>query len=85
MLTKGDVLAYIGKASGPMGTYNEAPSDVFTKSGGDQVKPPKKEEPQFLDGSALRQLIVKNMLEASKKALVPPGEQLLWRHKGTEC
>ncbi|KZT70190.1 pyruvate dehydrogenase X component [Daedalea quercina L-15889] len=72
MLTKGDVLAYLGKASGPMGTYKEAPSDVVTKSGGDQTRPPQKEEPQLLDGAALRQLIVKNMLDASVKARTPP-------------
>lgn len=84
MLTKGDVLAYLGKASGPMGTYKETPSDVVTKSGGDQTKPLKKEEPRFLDGPALRQLIVNNMLEASKKAQTPPGEQLLQPHEGLE-
>lgn len=81
MLTKGDVLAYLGKASGPMGTYKETPSDVVTKSGGDQTKPPKKAEPQVLDGPALRQLIVKNMLEASKRAQTQPGEPLLQRHE----
>lgn len=28
MLTKGDVLAYLGKASGPLGTYKEPPSPL---------------------------------------------------------
>ncbi|TFY65022.1 hypothetical protein EVJ58_g2228 [Rhodofomes roseus] len=73
MLTKGDVLTHLGKASGPMGTYKETPSDVVTKSGGDQTKPPKKEEPRLLDGAAVRQLIVRNMLEASVKARTPPA------------
>lgn len=84
MLTKGDVLAYLGKASGPMGTYKETPSDAVPKPGGDQTKPAKKEEPQFLDGPALRQLIVKNMLEASKRAQTPPGELLLRRNERPE-
>ncbi|PCH38412.1 pyruvate dehydrogenase X component [Wolfiporia cocos MD-104 SS10] len=61
MLTKGDVLAYLGKASGPLGTFKEAPKE-------DATKPPKKEEPQILDGPALRRLIVGNMLDASIKA-----------------
>ncbi|KAH9934976.1 single hybrid motif-containing protein [Fomitopsis serialis] len=73
MLTKGDVLTYLGRASGPMGTYKETPSDVVTKSGGDQTRPQKKEEPQLLDGAAVRQLIVRNMLEASIKARQPPA------------
>ncbi|KAI0927901.1 hypothetical protein AcW1_005303 [Taiwanofungus camphoratus] len=61
MLTKGDVLAYLGKASGPMGTYKEPPKEQAAKA-------PKQEDPQILDGAALRKLIVTNMLEASIKA-----------------
>jgi len=66
MVTKGDVLAYLGKASGPMGTYKEAPKE-------DVTKPIKKEEPKALDGPSLRRLIVSNMLEASLKARSVPA------------
>ncbi len=37
MLTKGDVLAFLGKASGPMGTYKETPPPAAQAQ-------PKKEE-----------------------------------------
>jgi hypothetical protein len=37
MLTKGDVLAFLGKASGPMGTYKETPPPMAQAQ-------PKKEE-----------------------------------------
>jgi len=65
MLTKGDVLAFLGKASGPTGTYKEAEKkpDPIGK------KPGVKDEP--LDGPALRRLIVSNMLQASVKARTP--------------
>jgi pyruvate/2-oxoglutarate dehydrogenase complex dihydrolipoamide acyltransferase (E2) component len=43
MLTKGDVLAYLGKASGPLGTYKELPSEPATPSPG-TAKVEKKEE-----------------------------------------
>jgi len=66
MLTKGDVLAYLGKASGPMGTYKEPPKE-------DTTKPPKKAEPVILDGASLRRLIVTSMLESSLKARSVPA------------
>ncbi|KAI8999058.1 single hybrid motif-containing protein [Trametes punicea] len=71
MLTKGDVLAHLGLASAPTGTYRETPApdpktDKKTgaqgeaKDGGAAAAP--------LDGAAIRRLIVGNMLEASLKA-----------------
>lgn len=67
MLTKGDVLAHLGKASGPLGTYKEPPKD-------DVTKPQKKAEPQILDGTSIRRLIVNSMLDASLKARSVPGK-----------
>lgn len=73
MLTKGDVLAFLGKASGPLGSYKESPSPIqqAIESAG---KAPKKEE-KPLDGPAIRQLIVTTMLNNSIKArsLPPPS------------
>jgi len=60
MLTKGDVLAFLGKASGPLGTYKESPSPRPGAPKGE-----KKEEYKPLDGPALRQLIVSTMLQSS--------------------
>ncbi|OBZ75673.1 Pyruvate dehydrogenase complex protein X component, mitochondrial [Grifola frondosa] len=69
MLTKGDVLAYLGKASSPQGTYKETPSPVQKIQKTEKPeKAPKIEEPAALDGAAVRRLIVNNMLEASIKA-----------------
>ncbi|KAJ7273014.1 pyruvate dehydrogenase X component [Mycena rebaudengoi] len=64
MLTKGDVLAFLGKASGPTGTYKEAAPAA--------APAPKKEEYKPLDGPALRRLIVSTMLQNSVKARNPP-------------
>ncbi|KAJ6606384.1 pyruvate dehydrogenase X component, partial [Mycena vulgaris] len=69
MLTKGDVLAFLGKASGPMGTYKESPPPMAQAQ-------PKKEEYKPLDGQALRQLIVSTMLQKSIKARNPPADSL---------
>lgn len=68
MLTKGDVLAYLGKASGPLGTFKEPP--VPERADAPKTK---KEERVVLDGPALRKLIVTNMLEASNKARAAAG------------
>lgn len=43
MLTKGDVLAYLGKASGPLGTYKELATEPATPRPG-PAKVEKKEE-----------------------------------------
>nr|GAT55062.1 predicted protein [Mycena chlorophos] len=64
MLTKGDVLAFLGKASGPLGTYKEAPPPTA------RAVKPKPAEP--LDGPALRRLIVSTMLQNSLRAQNPP-------------
>ncbi|KAH9857592.1 single hybrid motif-containing protein [Lenzites betulinus] len=66
MLTKGDVLAHLGLASSPTGTFHETPApdaktDKSTGAKKDAVAPP-------LDGPSLRRLIVGSMLDASTKA-----------------
>ncbi|PBK87427.1 single hybrid motif-containing protein [Armillaria gallica] len=67
MLTKGDVLAFLGKASGPLGTYKEpAPAQPTAPI-------PKKDEPKPIDAAALRQLIVSTMLRNSVKPAAAPG------------
>ncbi|KAF7359222.1 Peptide hydrolase [Mycena sanguinolenta] len=71
MLTKGDVLAFLGKASGPMGTYKETPPPMAQAQA-----QPKKEEYKPLDGPSLRQLIVSTMLQNSIKARNPPSNSL---------
>lgn len=92
MITKGDVLAYLGKASGPLGTYagKEPKPETATASKGTSAA--KSEvvnvSSQFdfiaigfwlswncqpMDGPALRQLIVTNLLQASLKTRNAPG------------
>ena len=70
MLTKGDILAHLGLASGPTGTFKE-------KHGLDEhkAKPAQKSEKiePPLDGPAIRRLIVSNMLAASTRARSGPG------------
>ncbi|KII89285.1 hypothetical protein PLICRDRAFT_110091 [Plicaturopsis crispa FD-325 SS-3] len=62
MLTKGDVLTFLGKASGPLGTSKEASkSEVAAASAAKKVEGP-------LDGAAIRQQIVSAMLRASIRA-----------------
>ncbi|KAI3607823.1 pyruvate dehydrogenase x component [Moniliophthora roreri] len=71
MLTKGDVLAFLGKASNPLGTYKVPPSPIQQAA---QSAAPKKVEPKPLDGPAIRQLIVSTMLNNSIKARsLPPS------------
>ncbi|KAG5723960.1 hypothetical protein E4T56_gene9743 [Termitomyces sp. T112] len=60
MLTKGDVLTYLGKASGPTGTFTQ-PTSHFPAAKAQVMK----EEPKALDGAAIRRLIVLTMLEKS--------------------
>ncbi|KIY48307.1 hypothetical protein FISHEDRAFT_59109 [Fistulina hepatica ATCC 64428] len=82
MLTKGDVLAYLGKASGPLGTYKPGPSPIEVGASAAHNKaaatPESKPAPPPLDGAAIRQIIVSSMdvfqLKASKpKAPVYSG------------
>lgn len=70
MLTKGDVLTHLGKASGPLGTYK-----TFLEKEEQKTEKVEKKEaaPVPLDGLSIRRLIVSNMLEASIKKRTPPG------------
>ena len=73
MLTKGDILAHFGLASGPTGTFEEKrgldehKAKLAQKS--EKVEPP-------LDGPGIRRLIVSNMLAASTRARFAPGKVL---------
>ncbi|KZV70749.1 single hybrid motif-containing protein [Peniophora sp. CONT] len=65
MITKGDVLAYLGKASSPTGTFKQEKSalpepNVPKKKDQEVVKP--------LDGPALRRAIMQGMYQKSVKA-----------------
>ena len=76
MLTKGDVLAHLGLASAPTGTYRPTPppdSKTDAKTGAKAEKA----VTAPLDGAAVRRLIVGNMLEASLKARAAAGELYL--------
>ena len=72
MITKGDVLAYLGKASGPLGTFKSALEKDEEKAkqerSGVKAAPP---PPPPLDGPALRRLIVSNLVEVSQKPYKP--------------
>ncbi|KAF6764801.1 pyruvate dehydrogenase X component [Ephemerocybe angulata] len=71
MLTKGDILTHLGKASSPNGTFKPPPSPIAE---GRKALGPKKDAPKEvkpLDGAALRRLIVNSMLETSLKARNP--------------
>jgi len=71
MLTKGDVLAFLGKASSPTGTFKQA--ELKPGSGTPKAAEVKVEKP--LDGLAIRQLIVQNMYQTAvnaRAAAVPP-------------
>jgi len=71
MLTKGDVLAFLGKASSPTGTFKLTqlgPGSEAPKVAAEKVEKP-------LDGLAIRQLIVQSMYQTTSKAraaTVPP-------------
>jgi pyruvate/2-oxoglutarate dehydrogenase complex dihydrolipoamide acyltransferase (E2) component len=73
MLTKGDVLAFLGKASGPTGTFKESPSPIEEATKG-LVK--KDVAPPPLDGPAIRRLIVSSMLQSSIDARKIPAPAL---------
>lgn len=66
MITKGDVLTYLGKASGPLGSYKAAleKEEEKAKSEKSGVKQAAPQSP--LDGPALRRLIVSNLVGAQK-------------------
>ncbi|KAF4609046.1 hypothetical protein EYR40_001399 [Pleurotus pulmonarius] len=65
MLTKGDVLTFVGLASNPLGT---AKNSFQKQEGAVEQKAVKKEEQKALDGPALRRLIVSTMLQSSIRA-----------------
>ncbi|KAI0259925.1 single hybrid motif-containing protein [Gloeopeniophorella convolvens] len=74
MLTKGDVLAFLGKASSPTGTFKVAKSGPGAAAAAAPKKAGAKAE-KPLDGLALRQLIVQGIVQAQAKkraAAAPP-------------
>ena len=76
MLTKGDVLTYLGLASAPLGTFHETPAPD-PKTDAKTGAKAEKAVAAPLDGAAVRRLIVGNMLEASLKARAAAGELYL--------
>ena len=74
MLTKGDVLAHLGLASAPTGTFRETPHPDTAAAA--KPSPKAAPAPAPLDGAAIRRLIVGNMLDASVKARASAGECL---------
>lgn len=66
MLTKGDVLTYLGQASGPLGSFQAALDQEEEKAKSEKTIAKKPEAPPALDGPALRRLIVAGMFEASQ-------------------
>ncbi len=79
MLTKGDVLTYLGKASGPMGSF-KATLDKDAERAKNEKTLAKKpaQAPAPLDGPALRRLIATQMLETSQKAYKPGTLAFPW-------
>ncbi|PPQ99927.1 hypothetical protein CVT24_009562 [Panaeolus cyanescens] len=75
MLTKGDVLTFLGLASSPLGTFKPGPTPIQEAiKAGSSGAPKKPEEAKLLDGPSIRRLIVSNMLQGSMKARNPtPG------------
>ncbi|KAI0792809.1 single hybrid motif-containing protein [Abortiporus biennis] len=72
MLTKGDVLTYLGKASGPLGTYQAAlDKEAKAKQSEATAQKPKEVQPVALDGPSIRRLISQQMLAVSEKARAP--------------
>jgi len=67
MLTKGDVLAYLGKASNPLGTYKPPKKETAApaKAKAESAKP--------LDGAAIRHLIVSGLAAKMKPAPHAPS------------
>ncbi|EAU88195.1 pyruvate dehydrogenase X component [Coprinopsis cinerea okayama7 len=74
MITKGDVLTYLGKASGPNGTFKPAPTPIQEATKNLQKQAPAAEEAKPLDGDAIRRLIVNSMLQQSLKTRNPPPD-----------
>ncbi|KIM87484.1 hypothetical protein PILCRDRAFT_815003 [Piloderma croceum F 1598] len=66
MLTKGDVLAFLGRASGPLGSYEG--KGIKGEMNTAKTEGAKTETAKPLDGPALRRLIVMNLSQLSLKA-----------------
>ncbi|GAA6024784.1 hypothetical protein JCM10207_005585 [Rhodosporidiobolus poonsookiae] len=78
ILTKGDVLAHLGKISSPRGSlpaekpHGGHPANEFTKSASGYGEPPKKEVVVQLDGPQIRQLIAAGLGAAAKPQPAAP-------------
>ncbi|KAJ3893915.1 pyruvate dehydrogenase X component [Lentinula edodes] len=68
MVTKGDVLAFLGKASGPLGTFKQSLTPIEEAVKGLQKQEASKASATPMDGPAIRKLIVSTMLQNSVKA-----------------
>ncbi|EJD46168.1 hypothetical protein AURDEDRAFT_113819 [Auricularia subglabra TFB-10046 SS5] len=69
MLTKGDVLAHLGLASSPTGTFKQAPRELPKPgAGGAQAPQPEK----VYDGASIRRLIVESLAQAAKPPAPSP-------------
>lgn len=84
MLTKGDILAHLGLASSPTGTFEE-------KHGLDEHKAKPMQHSENvelpLDGPVIRRLIVSNMLAASTRTRSVPGKisfRMLIANRGSD-
>ncbi|KAH7107258.1 single hybrid motif-containing protein [Auriculariales sp. MPI-PUGE-AT-0066] len=66
MLTKGDVLAHLGLASSPTGTYREPPREL--PGFGQQQQAKKLEPPKVFDGPTVRRLIAEGLSKIAKPA-----------------
>jgi len=67
MITKGDILAFLGQASGPLGTFKQSPTPIEAALK-DLQKKDTAPKAVPLDGAAIRRLIVSTMLQNSVKA-----------------
>jgi len=66
MLTKGDVLAYLGKASSPTGTWKNVAESPIPKRESTSAKP----KAEVLDAPTLRRLVVEGLSDMSKRRQV---------------
>ncbi|QRW00491.1 pyruvate dehydrogenase protein X component [Ceratobasidium sp. AG-Ba] len=73
MLTKGDVLAHLGLASTPTGTYKATtPKETSTSYGGSGAKAGAAKKVEPLDAAGLRRAIVEGLAARSEKARTGP-------------
>ncbi|KZS98872.1 single hybrid motif-containing protein, partial [Sistotremastrum niveocremeum HHB9708] len=72
MLTKGDVLAFLGKASSPTGTYKPPKDETGLGKGPVPPKAPEPPKVRALDGPSVRRLIVQALYEKSRPATPRP-------------